>query len=430
MNRKNILKEIYTEFHTSETLEVFKRNLDLPVDTGKIITITGVRRCGKTFLLYDTIGKLLKMNIDKRKIIYINFEDERLDLKTDEMDLILQSYRELYPDVKLRDVYFFFDEIQNMAGWEKFIRRVYDNYGKNIYLTGSNSKSLAMDIATALRGRTLQFELFPLSFDEYLRFRKIDANFFKPVMKAKINQAFDDYLHLGGFPETVFTDVTFHRQMLREYFYVMLYKDLIERYNISNTSLLKFFITRISSNLTSSFTISKIYNEIKSMGLKADKNFVYELVEYTRSIYLTFILKKFDYSITNMEKAEKKLYFVDNGLINAITWKFSKDIGKLFENALAIYLFSKYSDQLFFYKGKSECDFVIFDRDKPSELIQVAYDISDERTLNRELKGINDAAGYFNIDKALIITSTEEKQIEHNGLKISVVPACKYFIEK
>ena len=191
MKKKEQIKQIIRDFHINDNFDVKTRALQPPIDTKKIITLIGVRRCGKTSILYDMINQL-SSKIDKTKILFLNFEDERLELEVDELDLVLQSFRELYPEQDLKECYFFFDEIQNITGWEKFVRRIYDSISKNIFITGSNSKLLSSEIATSLRGRTLSYEVFPLSFSEYLSFRdiEVDLSYHKGLMSSHI------FLHL------------------------------------------------------------------------------------------------------------------------------------------------------------------------------------------------------------------------------------------
>ncbi|MHB1661190.1 MAG: ATP-binding protein [bacterium] len=161
---KEKLKEIIRDFHKAALPLTKKRELEIPTGTQKIIAVSGVRRSGKTFILFETMKRLLETKIPKENMLYINFEDERLDLKKETLDLILQAYRELYPDADFSKCYFFFDEIQNVDGWEKFARRLYDTVTKNIFITGSNSNLLSREIATSIRGRTITYEVYPLSF--------------------------------------------------------------------------------------------------------------------------------------------------------------------------------------------------------------------------------------------------------------------------
>lgn len=197
---KEILKTIISDFHSSELPEYYPRTIDIPLDSPKIISLIGARRTGKTYCFYQIIDRLTS-KIPKQNIIYINFEDERLDLKSNELGLIVDSYYELYPNQK-GELYFFFDEIQNVEGWEKFIRRIYDSVSKKIFITGSSSKLLSKEIASTLRGRTLSFEIFPFSFIEYAKYRSIDiADQSSTKNKAKLFKSFHDYSINGAFPK-------------------------------------------------------------------------------------------------------------------------------------------------------------------------------------------------------------------------------------
>lgn len=174
---KQQLKTIIEESTAKTWTNIKKRAINIPCDTGLIVSLIGARRSGKTSILFYLIQKLRKAGIPNKNIVYINFEDERLNLKTSELDLILQSYFELYPDIDIKNSYFMFDEIQNISGWEEFVRRVYDNITKHVFITGSNSKLLSTEIATSLRGRTISYTIYPLSLSEYFNFRAAKANF-------------------------------------------------------------------------------------------------------------------------------------------------------------------------------------------------------------------------------------------------------------
>ncbi len=241
MNKKDTLKTIITNFHNRKLKSSYERNIKLPIKTNIIISVIGVRRSGKTYILYETIKKLLKNKVPKKNILYINFEDERIKLKQDELDFILQAYQELYPEINLEDCHFFFDEIQNTQGWEKFVRRIFDTISTNIFITGSNSKLLSTDIATELRGRTITYTVYPLSFKEYLNFNNIEPNFYGTEQKNKILLYSKKFLQLGGFPEIVKLPDDLKIKKLQDYFNSIIYKDLIERYDVSNPTVLKFF---------------------------------------------------------------------------------------------------------------------------------------------------------------------------------------------
>jgi predicted AAA+ superfamily ATPase len=428
MTRKEILKEIIVLNQDTDLSFVLKRDAELPLDSGKIISVSGVRRCGKTYLLLLAMKNLLERKISKNDLVYINFEDERLSPETGDLDLIIQSYMELFPDHELKNVYFFFDEIQNLQGWEKFVRRLYDTVSRNIFITGSNSKMLSSDIASSLRGRNINSELFPLSFREYLQFKNINQNIHHPAGKAIIVNSMRDYLTIGGFPEVIKTD--YPNKILQDYFYVMLYKDLIERYHITNVTALKYFLNRIAISTGKSNSIHKIFNELKSAGYKISKDSLYLFADYAEIAYFSFRLNKFDYSFIKQEQSEKKIYFIDNGLLNSLTWQFSGNFGSLLENVIFLDLRRKYRNNLFFYKEHTECDFVVFDKDRPVELIQVSYDIGNKATLEREISGLDNAAEYFNIRKGSIITMDSELETftSAKGVEIQTIPVYKWLL--
>ncbi|NTW34270.1 MAG: ATP-binding protein [Bacteroidetes bacterium] len=431
--KKELLKSKILEFQQSIPLACIPRKTEIPLNSGKIISVCGVRRCGKTYVLYDTINKLIKnKRTSVKNILFLSFDDERLLFKTVEFDLILQAYNELFPEIKMKDVYIFFDEIQMADGWEPFVRRIYDSATKNIFISGSNSKLLATEIATSLRGRTLQFEIFPLDFKEYCTFRKLNTNYYLPGNKAKIINGFQQYLQKGGFPEIVLNNYRFYETTIQEYYHIMLFKDIVERYDIRNIPVLKYFISRLLANLAKPTSIHKIYNEIKSAGLKTDKNILYELADMLEAIYFTQRLPKYNKSVLKTELAnEKKNYFIDNGMVNALNYSYNDDFGKLFENNVFQWLRAKMPFQrgLYFFKGKKECDFVLLDRDKPIKLIQVCWNISDNATLKREVAGLIEASEYLKCRNVFIFTPEHEEVITEGKLKIQIVAAWKEMLK-
>jgi uncharacterized protein len=429
MKLKNIIKEIIVDFQARKFDEIISRDMEIPVDTGKIVSISGIRRSGKTYLMFDVIKKLILKGTDTKKLVYINFEDERLNIKIDELDLILQSQRELYPDMELNNCYYFFDEIQNVDGWEKFVRRLYDTVSKNIYITGSNSKLLSSEIATSLRGRTINYEVFPLSFKEYLKFKNIAGNKFdKKVNSLKVH-AFNEYLFNGGYPEVIGYEDSIRDKTLQTYYQVMIYKDLTERYKVPDLSILNYFLSRVTNNLTKPTSVNKIFNELKSNGYKTSKNILYDYLEWIEAVYFTLKVQKFDHSLIKREKAEKKYYIVDNGLVNAVTYNFSKDYGKLLENLIAIHLKSEFNKNVYFYKDNVECDFLVFDRDKPLHAIQVCWDISDKDTLKREIKGLVAACKFVGLTEGVIVSMNDDFELTENDIKIKCISAINFLCD-
>ena len=376
MKKKELLKQLIASFQHSVPMEVYPRELKLPTDSGKIITVPGVRRCGKSSLFLLVINQLLtEKHIRKEQILFLNFDDERLQFNAENLDEILQAYRELYPDIPLKDAYLFFDEIQMAKDWQQFVRRIYEQECKHIFITGSNSRMLSSELSTSLRGRTLQYEEFPLSFREYCSFKGIDTNFYIPEHRARITNAFKEYLHQGAFPEVVLAAPLLKERILQEYFFVMLYKDLVERYEIKNPEPVRYFIKRVMSNLTKPTSINRIYNELKSQGVSIGKNTLYDVIVQTESIYLFFALTKYEPSLVKESSGDKKYYCIDNGLRSVLLNPQSEDNGKLLENAVYLHLRRNLSVEagLHYYKGKKECDFVQTSHGEVIHLIQVTY---------------------------------------------------------
>lgn len=426
--KKDILKEIIRDFHVANLPPLFERDISIPFGSGKIITLVGARRSGKTYVLFDLMNKLVKSGVDFRDILYVNFEDERIDIKLNELDFIIKAYTELYPDAKIKNCYLFFDEIQNIKGWEKFIRRVYDSLTKNIFITGSNSKFLSSDIATSLRGRTVSFEIFPLSFKEYLRFNKVDIDIYGSKSLAKINNYLLRFLKNGGFPEVVAYDDNMRAKVLQEYFNVMIYRDLIERYEIKNAAVLKYFLKRVLASATKQLSVNTIYNELKSSGVKIGKNHLYEYLDACQNIYLAFVLAKHTHKLAVRELGERKIYAIDNGLLNAITFKFSEDKGKAIEQAVFLEL-KRRGKEVYFYREKYECDFIIKKGYAVSEAIQVSYSLTDKKTEAREIRGLVDACKSFGLRKGTVISNDESREFDSDGIKIEEVPLYKWLLE-
>lgn len=425
---RQVVKEIIADFHAAPLEVVTPRELDLPLNSGKAISLIGPRRSGKSFYFLHLMHKLVQRGVDKTKILYLNFEDERLNLKAEDLDTVLKAYHELYPDTNWKECYFFFDEIQNITHWEKFARRCYDSFTRNIFLTGSNANLLSMEIATAMRGRTLTFEILPLSFREYLTFKKVNYNKQDTATQAKVNKLFHHYLQEGGYPEVVLLPDNLKTQALQEYFDVMTYRDLVERYEFTNLSVVKYFLKRLAATTGSYLSLNKLYNELRSQGYKLDKNFLYEANEAAKAVYLSIPVSKFDYSELKRVNSDKKNYFIDNGLLNAITFKFNKDHGKLLENLCYIEL-RRQKKEIYYYKDTKECDFVLFEQEKPL-LLQVSYSITDPDTYARELNCLLHACKKLKSKKGTIISTTPRPDEKIDGVAIRYLSAINFVLGK
>ncbi len=427
MKKKEIIKTIIRESHTRILPAYRPRSVSIPLDAGKIISIIGARRSGKTFLMYQLMDKLMPA-LDRTDMLMINFEDERLELDAKELDLLLQGYRELYPDKELSQSFFFFDEIQNVNGWERFVRRMYDSVSQNIVLTGSNAKLLSTDIASALRGRSISYTLYPLSFSEYLDFKGIVPDLYDSQSKAYVYGALNAYLRHGGYPELVDqADDRLRQKILQEYFQVMIFRDLVERYRVTNVTALKFFLKRLFASAAKPVSINRIYNDLKSAGIKAGKNTLYEFMEMAENVFLVNTLAKYSPKVSVRELGEKKVYVIDNGLLNAVVFRFSDDMGKAMEQAVFWELKRRDKD-VYFAKNGYECDFIINENDQVTGVCQVCYDMSDVKTQKREIRALQKACRQFNLDAGTIVTWDADDEITADGIAIQMVSLPRFLL--
>ena len=425
MARKELFKSLIALSQAELPFERIEREIDLPVQPELIITVPGVRRAGKSSLLMLTVNKLLASGVKREQILWVNFDDERLDrMPTEELDEVLQAYREMYPEIELKDVYMFFDEIQNIDGWDLFVLRVFKSYCRNVYVTGSNAKLLSSEISTALRGWTLDYEMLPLSFREFCRFKGIDAHSYMESSKAKRYAAMEEYIHSGGFPKVVLsTDKLMKLRLLQGYFNTMLFRDLAERHAIKNIEALRYFLKRVMQNLTKTTSINAIANDMRSNGVSVSKDDLYNWADWAVEAYLFVRYPKYSRSLVKENQSLRKYYVIDTGMRQAVLMPQSEDKGKLLENIVALELFRRRGAdrKMFYWQDGRECDFVVQREEHVEELIQVTWDIEDEDTRKREIDGIKEAAKGTKCDKLTIVTRERKETIEEDGFRIEVV---------
>ncbi len=424
---KEIIKNIISDFHSKPIPKAIKRDLDIPLNTGKIITVIGPRRVGKTYFLFYLMNKLTE-RFNKKNIVYINFEDERLSFDSSNLNLILEAYYELYPDSE-GELFFFFDEIQTINKWEKFIRRIYDNYSKNIFITGSSSKLLSSELASSLRGRSISYEIFPLSFGEYLHFKNVPlTNVLSTKTKANLRRHFNEYLLNGGFPEVINFDEDLRHKTLQSYLDVMIFRDIIERYNISNAIALKYLIKKSITNIGNYLSVNKLFNELKSAGIRVSKDSIYLFLNYVQDAYLIFMMNIFSESLNVQNTNDKKIYCIDNGLANSFSFSLSENKGRLLENLVFTHLKSS-GKSVYYDFGKRECDFVVYDKFRVSNVIQVTLELN-QNNYDREVEGLLEAMKKYKMRKGLIITLEQKNLIKRDNMKIFVEPAWQVLLKQ
>lgn len=432
--RKDVIKSLIAMRQNEIPFDVIERDLRLPINRKKIITVPGVRRCGKSTMMEIAINNLMHEGVPKENILWLGFDDERLiNMSSDELDNVIVAYMEMFPNIQIKDVHMFFDEIQLIKDWEYFVLRVYKSYCKNIYVCGSNATMLSTELVSALRGYPLEYEIYPLSFNEYCRFKGISTDSYLEQDKARLKTAFEDFIHASAFPEVVLaTPKSEQLKLLHGYFDTMILRDLTEHYRISNTSVVRYLIKRIMDNLTKPTSINAIYNDIKSQGLKVSKDDLYLWADYACRIFMFIRIPKYSRSVGKERKSLDKYYCIDNGLRAAVLMPQSNDHGKYLENTILLQLKRNLlpSDKISYYQGHTECDFVLQREDRVVQLIQATWSITDAETREREIKGLLEASSATDCDNLLILTHDEEGILTKDGKQILVVPTWKWLLGK
>ena len=431
--RKDIFKSLIAIRQNEIPFDVIERDVKLPINRKKIITVPGVRRCGKSTMLEIAVNNLVREGVPSENILWIGFDDERLiNMSSEELDDVIVAYMEMFPDIPIKDVHMFFDEIQLIKDWEYFVLRTYKSYCKNIYICGSNATMLSSELGSALRGYPLEYETYPLSFYEFCRFKGIVTDSFLEQDKARLKSAFETYNQASAFPEIVLTSSKLEQlKLLHGYFDTMILRDLAEHYQITNIGVVRYFIKRIMANLTKPTSINAIYNDIKSQGLKVSKDDLYLWADYACSIFLFMRIAKYDRSLSKERRSLDKFYCIDNGLRNAILMPQSNDRGKNLENTVFMQLNRNKlpSDKISYYQGNTECDFVLQREERVILLIQVTWSIADDETRKREIKGLQEASSITGCDNLLIITNDEKDSFHIKGKHINVMPVWEWLLD-
>ena len=434
MGKKDIFKTLIAQKQSEMPFSVIDRDVSLPIDGNEIITISGVRRCGKSTLMEIAINRLLANGIRKENILWIGFDDERIKYMTaEELDLVLQAYREMYPATELKDVWMFFDELPLVKDWEYFVLRLFKGSCKHIFICGSNASTLSVEMKSALRGWPREVEVWPLSFREYLRFKGVDADSHLEQDKARVQVAFNEYNRLGGMPEPTLMPVLSEKyRKLQDYFDVMLLRDLVEHWQISKPQTVRYFLKRVMTTIASRLSVNAIYREIKASGRKVTKDGLYDWLAWAQSIYLVRKLDVYSRSVKSEISLPGKYYVIDNGLRSAVIPLQSDDDGKQLENTVYLELLRRkaHNEELSFFSESGECDFVVSEGDEVKRLIQVTWDMSDAETRKREFSGILEAAKATGCRDLTIITRDEEGEEIRDGLNVKIVPVCRFLLAR
>lgn len=416
MNYKDILKEIIIwQQHFVQNVSLYKRGINIS-SAGNYVFV-GIRRAGKTYMLYQYIQEMLSQGHDISEILFVNFEDERItDMHKEDLHLVIDAYRELFAHKPV----VFLDEIQNIDGWEHFARRLADD-GYRVFITGSNAHMLSREIASTLGGRFIMQEVWPFSFREYLEYNGImpDEHWALSPQKADVVRMFTDYFYFGGLAETFRFDDK--RLWLTSLYQKVLYSDIVVRKGIRNEQSMSLLIRKLADSVMQPMAVKRLQNILQGDGTRISRATITAYLSYLREAFLCFSIPNFTDTIAQRESIQKH-FFYDNGLLNLFL---INPETRLLENLVAITLYRKYGEGLYYYNYGVEVDFYI-----PSEQtgVQVSYEMSGTDTRNREITALLKLNSYKPLRRMLIITYNEESSVERDNVSIEIVPIWKWLL--
>jgi uncharacterized protein len=414
--QKEMLKQVIADQQAYKPpKDFFSRSLAQEIERfakdPSVIILSGIRRSGKS-----TIQRALQ-----KGDYFFNFDDDRLiRFRVEDFQMLLEVFVELFGDQSI----FYFDEIQNVKGWERFIRRLYDQ-GKKIYITGSNAKLLSKELGTHLTGRYVQFEVYPLSFQEILQHKMpdlISKKAFSTSDVALIQRHFSDYFQNGGIPDYVKFGKT---EYLKDLLEGILYRDIIARYKLKDEKDLREVVYYLSSNIGKGFSYTNVGEAI---GI-ASPHTIRKYCDYLERCYLFFFVNRYSHSLQKQIQGPKKCYMIDPALIRMTGFRASEDRGRILENIVFLHL-KMQRKEIYFHKDQKECDFLIRQGRRITQAIQVTMNLSDEKTKEREIAGLIEAMKAYRLQEGLIITESEEDVFQIEEMKISVFPVWKLLLQR
>ncbi len=411
---KEIVKLLIAEYQQKAVEVTFQKRPYLIEDNLNYVFV-GLRRVGKSYLMFQQIRYLLDAGHSKDEILYFNFEDDRIaSLTTEDLDRIKVCYEEMFDCKPI----FFLDEIQIVDRWEKFARRLADQ-GYRVYVTGSNAKMLSSEIATTLGGRYIIQNVYPYSFPEYLISLGIDLTDKNFIYRyhAKINKEYENYFRFGGLPEL--TQITDKRAWLSSLYQKIFFGDLITRHQVRNDFALRVLIRKLAENVKQPTSFNRLANVVSASGKRISTDTVIDYLGYLKESWLTFPMENICAKLAEKE-ANKKYYFIDNGILNLFL---VDPLTSLLENQVAIQLRRLYGNAVYFYQHGIEVDFYVLEEQLA---VQVCYSLHDAETREREVGAIVKMSKQIDIKKMIIITKDEEDTISAQGKKIEVIPVWKW----
>ncbi len=427
---KQVLERLVNEALSRRIPEVVPRDVRVRRLSGKVSVLTGMRRTGKTSLCFQKMRELLASGIPRERLLYINFEDDRLaEVRVGDLQWIVEAFYVANPAFKDETCWFFFDEIQRVAQWELFVRRILDTERVEITLTGSSAKLLSREIGTAMRGRSLTTEVFPLSFREYCRFNSVavpDHPVYGDRHRYSLARAAEGYLRTGGFPEVQGREEDIWRTVLQEYTDVVILRDVIERYGLTNYAAAKALGRHILQNPGQLLSVTRMAASFAQAGITCGKNTLFELLDHLHDAYFCFPVEVHDRSLRRRQVNPKKVYAADTGLCRAFSTGQTGDAGAALEGLVFSALRARGLQPDYVVTArKTEVDFVYTDR-YGWHFVQACWSVSEEATAAREFRGLADALPLHPRATRTIVTWNDEG--ERDGVRL--VPLWRWLLEQ
>jgi uncharacterized protein len=432
---------LLSEFQERPLPRLTPRSVVLPEVARKPNVVIGMRRTGKTFLLYQEMQRLLEAGTDKRDVLYVNFEDDRLHpLAPNILGELLEAFYRSNPDARERRAFLFFDEIQVVPDFGRFVRRVIDTENARIFLTGSSAKLLHSEVATELRGRSLVTEVFPFSFAESARNAGIEPPRSLPPgsrLRSRLSAHGDRYLEAGGFPEVQEMALTERVQTLQDYVELVLLRDVIERHRVENPTASRAFLRALLQSSGRSFSVNKVHGDLRSRGLQVSKDTLHALLDHFEDAFLVHTVPIFKRSERARASNPRKVYAIDPGLAWAMSHATAIDLGARLETAVFLELRRRHGrllqGQISYYRTSSdrEIDFVVGDlfSRQATRLVQTCASLAEAGTREREVKALSEGMKELGLATAEIVTLNQAENIAVESGTIRVVPAWQWMLE-
>jgi len=437
---REVIKQKLVDALGMELPPMTRRESRLPAIPNKVRAVIGMRRAGKTWFLYQCLQDRLAAGTPREALVYFNFDDERLaGLEAKQLGWVLEEYYLLCPQFRDRQrVTFFFDEIQQVRGWELFVRRIYDSEKVDVFVSGSSARLLSREVATELRGRGTETTIFPFSFREYLGHHRADVPerpaYVPKPQRSKLERAFQQYLQSGGFPEAQDLSEQNRITLLQGYVDTVIYRDVVERFGVSNVAALRRLVRQLLGAPGGLFSVHRFHNDLRSQGVGVAKDAVHDMLGHLEDAFLIQVAPLATTSERQRQSNPRKVYPVDHALIAAFDRSGKANGGQALETAVLIELERRKCEVGYVLTpGGYEVDFLARTWDNKFTLIQVAADLSDKATREREFRALGDALPAHRRAKGLLLTltSTDAMLAQAEAPKgVTVRPAWEWMLER